>query len=266
MNFLNSIGSSVVDRLAYVGGLTTQWWKGVSAVPRVLPFMGKRGRWSASIRQMYQIGVAAVPMVAVVGACAGLILAIQSATVLNQFGAVQLVIEIVVIAFTKELGPLLTAIVVSGRSGSAFSAEIGTMVVTEEIDALSTMAIDPVEFVLAPKYLAALIVVPCLTIMNCAFGMLAGGVFMFLNAHMALSIYLQYVTQTISAHDVFNGLLKSLVFSTIIVHVGCMEGFRVSGGPESVGRSATAAVVKSTFLVILADLLITAVLYLFGAN
>jgi phospholipid/cholesterol/gamma-HCH transport system permease protein len=266
MSFLTSIGGGLVDGLAYVGGLTTQWIKGVGAIPRVLPLMGKRGRWNAAIRQMYAIGAAAVPMVAIVGACAGLILAIQSATVLNQFGAVQLVINIVVIAFTKELGPLLTAIVVSGRSGSAFSAEIGTMVVTDEIDALSTMAIDPIELVLAPKFVAALIVVPCLTIVSCAFGILAGGVFMLVNARMALSIYLQYVTQAISIHDVFNGLLKSVVFSTIIVHVGCMEGFRVSGGPESVGRSATAAVVTSTFLVILADLLITAMFYMFGAN
>ena len=266
MNLLNSIGNGAVDRLSYVGGLTTQWIRSVATIPRVLPFIGKRGRWSSAIRQMYAIGVDAVPMVAIVGACSGLILAIQSATVLNQFGAVELVINIVAIAFTKELGPLLTAIVVSGRSGSAFSAEIGTMVVTEEIDALSTMAIDPIEIVLAPKYIAALIVVPLLTIMNCVFGILASGAFMFLNAHMALSLYLQYVAQTIATHDVFNGLLKSMVFSTIIVHVGCMEGFRVSGGPESVGRSATAAVVTSTFLVILADLFITAAFYLFGAN
>jgi len=266
MNFLSSIGNDAVDRVAYVGGLTTQWIRSVATIPRVLPLIGKRGRWNSAIRQMYAIGVNAVPMVAIVGACSGLILAIQSATVLNQFGAIQLVIDIVAIAFTKELGPLLTAIVVSGRSGSAFSAEIGTMVVTEEIDALSTMAIDPIEIVLAPKYIAALIVVPCLTIMNCAFGIVTSGVFLLLNARMPLSIYLQYVAQAISTQDVFNGLLKSVVFSTIIVHVGCIEGFRVSGGPESVGKSATAAVVNSTFLVIFADLLITASLYTLGAN
>jgi len=266
MSLFESIGAAVVDQLAYVGGLTNQWFRGMTVLPRVLPIVGTRGRWPAAIRQMYAVGVAAVPMVAVVAACAGFILAIQSASVLNQFGAVQLVINIVVIAFTKELGPLLTATVVSGRSGSAFSAEIGTMVVTEEIDALRTMAIDPIELVLTPKYIAAMIVVPCLTIMSSFFGIMAGAGFMFLNAHMSLNVYYQYALEAVRLRDVFAGLLKSLVFSTIIVHVGCIEGFKVAGGPESVGRSATSAVVKSTLLVILADLLITAALYLTGMS
>jgi len=266
MNLFEAIGANVIDRLAYVGGLTTQWVRGVAVLPRVLPFVGTRGRWRSAIRQMYAIGVGALPMVAVVASCAGCILAIQSATILNQFGAIQLVINIVVIAFTKELGPLLTATVVSGRSGSAFSAEIGTMVVTEEIDALRTMAIDPVELVLAPKFIAAMIVVPCLTIVGSFSGILAGAVFMYLKAHMSLNIYSRYALEAIRLHDVFTGLLKSVVFSAIIVQVGCLEGFQVTGGPEAVGRSATSAVVKSTLLVVLADLLITAALYLIGDN
>jgi phospholipid/cholesterol/gamma-HCH transport system permease protein len=215
---------------------------------------------------MSAIGVDALPMVAIVAACGGSILAIQSASELSQFGAMQMVVDIVVIAFTRELGPLLTAIVVSGRSGSAFSAEIGTMVVTEEIDALRTMAVDPVELVLAPKYLAAMIVVPCLTIMSSMFGILSGGVFMYLQVNMTLPIYLRDVANAILLRDVFTGLVKSLVFATIIVQVGCMEGFRVKGGPEAVGRSATSAVVKSTFLVIFADLFITAMFYMAGAK
>lgn len=266
MSLLEAIGASVIDRLAYVGGLTNQWVRGVTVLPRVLPFVGARGRWQSAIRQMYAIGVAALPMVAVVASCAGCILAIQSATILNQLGAIQLVINIVVIAFTKELGPLLTATVVSGRSGSAFSAEIGTMVVTEEIDALRTMAIDPVELVLAPKFIAAMVVVPCLTVMSNLFGILAGAGFMHLKAHMSLNVYLRYAFEAIRLHDVFTGLLKSVVFSAIIVHVGCLEGFKVTGGPEAVGRSATAAVVKSTLLVVFADLLITGALYLMGDN
>jgi phospholipid/cholesterol/gamma-HCH transport system permease protein len=164
------------------------------------------------------------------------------------------------------LGPLLTAIAVSGRSGSAFSAEIGSMVVTEEIDALRTMAIDPVEFVLAPKFLAALIVLPCLTIISSACGILAGGLFMRLSTDMALGVYLQYAVHSMVLRDVLTGLVKSLAFATIIVHVGCLEGFRVHGGPDAVGRSATAAVVKSTFLVILADVGFTAIFYLTGGK
>src|SRR6201996_6587037 len=184
MRALKTIGAGTIQQLAYIGGLTAQFWSGVGALPRILPIFGKRGRWLTALRQMYAIGVEALPMVAIVSACGGFILAIQSASELKRYGAVQLVVDIVVVAFTRELGPLLTAIVVSGRSGSAFSAEIGTMVVTEEIDALRIMAIDPIELVLAPKYLAAMIVVPCLTILSSMFGILSGGVFMYLQTNM----------------------------------------------------------------------------------
>ena len=204
MSALEAIGSSVIERLAYLGSLTTQFCSAVGAFPRLLPFLGRRGRWQTAIKQMSAIGVDALPMVAIVAACGGSILAIQSASELGQFGAMQLVVDIVVIAFTREMGPLLTAIVVSGRSGSAFSAEIGTMVVTEEIDALRTMAVDPVELVLAPKYVAAMIVVPCLTIMSNLFGILAGGVFMYLRMNMTLHIYLR---------DVANAIAISMTYS-----------------------------------------------------
>lgn len=264
MSVLEGIGSGVIGRLAYVGGLTTQFWSALGALPRLLPFVGTRGRWRTSVRQMCAIGVDALPMVAIVAACGGSILAIQAASELKRFGAMQLVIDIVVIAFTRELGPLLTAIVVSGRSGSAFSAEIGTMVVTEEIDALRTMSIDPIELVLAPKYLAAMIVVPCLNIISNLCGMLAGAVFMYASLNMTLAMYLRYAANAVRLRDVFVGLLKSLIFATIIVHVGCMEGFRVKGGPEAVGRSTTSAVVRSTLLVIFADLFITSMFYMLG--
>lgn len=262
MNSLKAIGAGTIQWLAYIGGLTVQFRSGIGALPRILPLLGRRGRWRSAIKQMYAIGVQALPMVAIVSGCAGFILAIQSASELKRYGAMQLVIDIVVIAFTRELGPLLTAIVVSGRSGSAFSAEIGTMVVTEEIDALKTMAIDPVELVLAPKFLGAMVAVPCLTVMSSAFATLAGAGFMFLSQNMTLPIFLKYAADAIVMRDVFMGIVKSLVFAIIIVQVGCLEGFRVTGGPEGVGRSATLAVVRSTFLVIFADLLITTMFYL----
>jgi phospholipid/cholesterol/gamma-HCH transport system permease protein len=262
VNILEGIGGGVIQQFAYIGGLSDQFWSGIRALPRVLPVIGKRGRWREAIRQMTAIGVAALPMIAIMASCSGLILALQGAGELRRFGALRYVIDLVAVGFTRELGPLLTAIVVSGRSGSAFSAEIGTMVVTSEIDALRTLALDPVEFVLAPKYLAAIIMVPCLTIMCNVFGILAGAGFMYLSTRMTIGIYVRYVFDSILLRDVFGGLIKSLAFATIIVHVGCMEGFKVRGGPEAVGRSTTSAVVRSTFLVILADLFFTAVFYL----
>lgn len=266
MKVLEAVGSGVLRQLAYVGGLTLQFWSGLRASVRVLPVVGKRGRWRTTMRQIVAIGIEALPMIGILSACVGFILAIQVAAELRRFGALQLVVDIVAIGFTRELGPLVTAIVVSGRSGSAFSAEIGTMVVTNELDALRTMAVDPIEFVLAPKYIAAMIAVPCLTIMSNVFGILAGGGFMYFKTDMALSLYLKSVADSILLRDVFLGLLKSSAFAAIIVHVGCREGFKVQGGPEAVGRSTTSAVVKSTFLVILADLFFTAIFYMTGAK
>jgi phospholipid/cholesterol/gamma-HCH transport system permease protein len=208
--------------------------------------------------------VDALPMVALMAICSGFILALQGASELRRFGALHYVIELVAVGFTRELGPLLTAIAVSGRSGSAFAAEIGTMKVTEEIDSLRVMDLEPVEFLLAPKYLAALIAVPCLSVISNFCGILAGGLFMFFSTHLGLNLYFHYVLTTIELHDVIAGLIKSLVFATIIAHVGCLEGFRVRGGPDAVGRSTTTAVVRSTFLVIVADFVFTAIFYFTG--
>jgi phospholipid/cholesterol/gamma-HCH transport system permease protein len=267
VSLVERIGGATLRHVEYVGGLAIQLQGSIRALGRTLPVVGNRNRWRSAIGQMFAVGVAASPMVGIMAVCAGFILAMQGASELRRFGALQFVVDLVTIGFTRELGPLLTAIAVSGRSGSAFSAEIGSMVVAEEIDALRTMAIEPVEFVLAPKFLAALIVLPCLTIISTACGILTGGVFMRFSTEMAFGVYLRDVVQhSVVLSDVITGLVKSLAFATIIVHVGCLEGFRVRGGPDAVGRSATAAVVKSTFLVILADVGFTALFYLTGGK
>jgi phospholipid/cholesterol/gamma-HCH transport system permease protein len=263
---IESAGRRTLRDLDYVGGLSIQWWAAIRALRASLPFIGNTYRWKSSVRQMLQIGVDAGPMVGLMALAAGFILAMQGASELRRFGALHYVIELVSVGFTRELGPLLTAIAVSGRSGSAFSAEIGTMVVTEEIDAIRTMAFEPVEFVLAPKYLAALVTVPCLSILANACGILAGGIFMFFSTHLTLGLYLRDVMNTIQTRDVITGLIKSLAFATIIVQVGCLEGFRVRGGPDAVGRSTTAAVVRSTFLVIVADVVFTTIFYFTGLH
>ena len=260
-NILEIVGERAIEDLDYVGSLNIQWWATVRTMGRALPFVGNRYRWQATVRQMLQIGVDAMPMVALMAICSGFILAMQGASELRRFGALRYVIDLVAVGFTRELGPLLTAIAVSGRSGSAFAAEIGTMKVTEELDSLRVMALDPVEFVLAPKYLAALISVPCLSIVSNFFGIVAGGLFMFFSTRLAPLLYFRYVLMSIDLRDVITGLIKSVVFATIIAHVGCLEGFRVRGGPDSVGRSTTSAVVKSTFLVIVADAVFTAIFY-----
>jgi phospholipid/cholesterol/gamma-HCH transport system permease protein len=260
-NVLEDVGKRTLNDLDYVGSLNIQLWATLRAMRKALPFVGNRYRWQASVQQMLQIGYDALPMVSVMAICTGFILAMQGASELRRFGAMHYVIELVVVGFTRELGPLITAIAVSGRSGSAFAAEIGSMKVTEELDSLRVMALEPIEFVLAPKYLAALISIPCLTIISTFFGIAAGGLFMFFSTRLAPLLYFRYVLESIVLRDVFTGLIKSVVFATIIAHVGCLEGFRVRGGPDSVGRSTTSAVVKSTFLVIVADSIFTAIFY-----
>lgn len=263
---LDQVGHSTLGYLEYIGGLVIQSGRTIGAVPRTFPMNGNWTRWRSAIGQMLAVGVDAIPMVGIMAVCSGFILAMQGASELRRFGAMQYVIDLVTLGFIRELGPLLTAIAVSGRSGSAFSAEIGTMVVTEEIDALRTMGIDPVEFVLAPKFLAALIMLPCLTVISSACGILAGGAFMRIATGMAFGVYLSGVTHSIVVHDVMTGLVKSLAFAAIIVNVGCLEGLRVRGGPDAVGRSATSAVVKCTFLVILADVGFTTIFYFTGGH
>lgn len=262
MNVLESIGSGVIQGLSYVGGLTMQFFSELRASPRILPLTGRRGRWKTAMRQMAAIGVEGLPIIAIMSVCAGFILAMQTGSELRKFGALQYVMDVVGVGFTREIGPLLTALIVCGRSGSAFSAEIGTMVVTSEIDAMKTMAMDPIELVLTPKYVAAMITLPCLTIMSNTFGILAGAVFMRITTKIRFPMYMRYIFNSIELHDVWTGLLKSLVFATIIVNVGCMEGLRVRGGADAVGRSATSGVVRSTYLVILADAFFTAIFYL----
>ena len=263
MNILDVVGKSTIERVEYIGGLTVQFWRGLTASWRANPISGSRLRWQSTIRHMAIVGVHALPVVCLIAACTGLVLALQAGAELRRFGAMQFVINLVGVTITRELGPLMTAIVVIGRSGSAFSAEIGTMVVTEEVDALRAMALDPVEFVLVPKYLAMMAMMPCLTIAADAAAILAGGIFTYFSLDMTMNHYIRATFEVLLLRDIVSGLVKSVAFGTIIVHVGCFEGFRVHGGPEGVGQATTSAVVKSIFLVVVADLLFTSFFYFF---
>jgi phospholipid/cholesterol/gamma-HCH transport system permease protein len=261
---IEQVGRTAIGAIEDVGALAIQFVRVARRLPRVLPIVGKRQRWRTAVSQMWIIGGSALPMAGIMSLCTGFILALQSASELRRFGALQFVVNLVAVGFTRELGPLITAIAVSGRSASAISAEIGTMVVTEEVDALTVMGLDPLEFTVAPKFLAALITVPCLTILSTLAGIFAGYLFLAFSLDMSLRVYFQAVAESILLRDVAMTLVKSVAFATIIVQVGCLEGLRVRGGPEAVGAAATTAVVKSTFLVIIADLIATAFFYVMG--
>ncbi len=255
------MGIETVKGLAYVGELARL--AGESAyITFVGPFRGRRLRPERAIHQAMAVGVGAVPIVSLISFFVGLIIALQSAYELQRLGAIQFVADAVAISIVRELGPLITAILFIGRSGSAFAAEIGTMEVTEEVDALETMAIRPVAFLVAPKFLAMLVMVPCLTIWADVMGVAGGCVFGMAGANFTLLSYLHATRDALAFRDIITGLVKSALFSLVITAVGCREGFSTRAGAEEIGRSTTTAVVRSIFLVIMVDLVFTALFYL----
>jgi len=213
------------------------------------------------INQSVQIGVNAVPIIGLISLLIGLVLALQSAAQLRQFGANIFMVDLIVIAMTREMGPLLTAIMIAGRSGSAITSEVATMVVTEEIDALKSMALNPMRYVIVPKMHASIFTMPFLTIMADLFGIVGGMIISYFYLDLSAIVFYNRMTEVLYIKDMLTGILKSLVFATLIVQTGSYYGFHVQGGSEAVGRYTTASVVTSIFLVILADSIIGLIFY-----
>ncbi len=257
---LSVIGNTTERGLAYLGGVAQLLGRAFRHV--VVSPLKPRLSFERTCHQAMVIGVGAVPVVSFITFFIGVIMALQSAYELNRFGAIQLVASTVAISITRELGPLVTAIVVIGRSGSAFAAEVGTMKVTEELDALETMALHPIAFLVTPKLLAMLVMLPCLTIWADLMGVVGGSVFGVIGANYTFHTYFATTLDALFMRDVMTGLLKSVVFALVITGVGCQEGFSTGTGSEEVGRSTTAAVVTSIFMVVLVDLVFTAVFYM----
>ncbi len=265
MEFLRKIGASFLDTIGYCGALAILAGRAAYATV-VGPFIGKPVGYHKTVEQAMEAGIRALPILSLITFFIGLILALQSAYELQRFGALNFVASAVVISMSRELGPLITAIIVIGRSGSAFAAELGTMKVSEEIDALETMAIDPVHFLVAPKFIAMVVMLPCLTIWANTMGVMGGSVFGVLKADFTWTGYIQASLDALFLRDIMTGLVKSVMFGMTITAVGCLEGLLTGGGAEQVGRSTTRAVVVSIFLVILVDLIFTTLFFFLGAH
>lgn len=263
MSLTETVGEATITGLSYIGALARLVWESTLAV-FVEPFRGKSLHIERAIHQAMSVGVGAIPIASLISFFVGTILALQGAYQLRKLGALQFVAAAVAIIMTRELGPLMTAIVVIGRSGSAFAAEIGTMKVNEEIDALQTMALKPVHFLVAPKFLAMILMMPCLTTWSDFMGVLGGGAFGVTNAGFTWATYLHATLQALVRHDIITGLVKSVMFGIVITAVGCQEGLSTGLGSEEVGRATTTAVVKSIFLVVAVDLVFTAIFYFTG--
>jgi phospholipid/cholesterol/gamma-HCH transport system permease protein len=260
MELLSQIGASVTNGLAYIGSLAALGGRALY-YGFVGPFQGKPPRLGSAASQAMEVGVRALPILSLITFFIGLILALQSANELAKLGALNLVAKAVALSMTRELGPLITAIVVIGRSGSAFAAEIGTMKVTEEIDALETMAISPIHFLVTPKFLAMIVMLPCLTIWANTMGILGGALFGVAQADFTVGRYIQASIDSLYLRDIISGLIKSVMFGATITAVGCLEGLSTGAGAEQVGRSTTRAVVMSILLVVIVDLVFTGVFF-----
>jgi phospholipid/cholesterol/gamma-HCH transport system permease protein len=199
--------------------------------------------------------------VSLISLLVGVIIAFMSSLQLKQFGATTYVAALVGFAMVRELGPLMTAIIVAGRSGSAFSAEIGSMMINEEVDALTTMGFDPVRFLAIPKVLASILVVPLLTIYSAFFGIVGGLMVGVLGLDLTVHSFIKQTMESFKVFDVVSSLIKAAVFAMMISGIACQRGFQVRGGAEAVGAATTSAVVAGIFLIVLANSAFAIILY-----
>jgi phospholipid/cholesterol/gamma-HCH transport system permease protein len=213
------------------------------------------------IKQMEEVGVRSFPVVIITAAFTGMVLALQSHTGFKRFGAETMVGTVVALSVTRELGPVLTGLMVSGRVGSAMAAELGTMRVTEQIDALYTLATNPIKYLIVPRFLAALIMLPVLVIFADVIGILGGYLVSVLLLGANPTLYIRRTWNYLEFNDLYSGLLKALVFGMIIAIISCYQGFSAEGGAEGVGRATTKAVVISSLTILISNYFITAILF-----
>jgi len=224
----------------------------------------KTANWKEVPYLMEKTGADAVPIVVLINFLVGFVMAFQGAVQLKQFGANIFVADLVGLSVTRELGPLMTGIIVCGRSGAAFAAEIGTMKVSEEIDALRTMGFGPYRYLVMPRTLALMLVLPLLTLLADLVGIAGGLLVGLLSLDLTIAGYLHETQKAVHTWDVFSGVVKSVVFALAIGLISCQQGFATSGGAEGVGRRTTSSVVTILFSLILIDALFTLFFYFFG--
>lgn len=218
-------------------------------------------RWGDVLLSMRRAGAEGLPIVGLISLLIGLIIAFMSSLQLKQFGANIYVASLVAVAIVRELGPIMTAILVAGRSASAYAAEIGTMVVNDEVDALATMGLDPIRFLAVPKLIATVLVLPLLTLYADLFGIAGGMIVGVTGLDLTPYTYLLESQRAISTSDLVSGLLKAVVFAFGIAWIGCQRGFQVRGGVEEVGEATTSAVVTSILLIVIVDSVFAIVLH-----
>jgi len=260
MNIFEVIGKSTLRTGAAIWDVMALFFKTLYWL-FFAPFKGKFIGRRYIFEQMVFAGLQSVLIVSFVTFFIGIVLAMQGAYQLDKLGAVRFVASLISVSITREIGPVLIALVVAGRVGAAIAAELGTMKVTEQIEALDTMALNPIRFLVVPRFLALLFMLPALTIIGDVLGMFGGFVVGVFNLKIAPNLYISTNFQFLVMKDVMTGLFKSFVFAMIIAMISCYHGLNTSGGAEGVGRSTTLSVVSSFILIILADAVLTGIFY-----
>jgi phospholipid/cholesterol/gamma-HCH transport system permease protein len=256
------IGSATISFFEFVGNIG--YLVRDTAAASIGALLARRGRrlgWANLWAQMMRVGVRSIPIVSLVVFCIGAILALQMAPILRTYGALPQMADIIAIAMFRELGPLVGAIVLTGFAGASIAAEIGTMVVSEEIEALEAHAIAPVRFLVVPRVLATIVMMVCLAVLANIMGVLGGGLTAQALLDVNLSQYLDRSLSAITVKDFLTGLLKAGVFGAIISLLACHLGLRVSGGAQGVGVATTRTVVLTIVYLIITDLMFTAVFF-----
>jgi len=249
--------------LAQVGRAT---WTVFAETQLVLAFLGqmllsvagtlrspRTGNWKEVLPTMERVGADAVPIVVLINFLIGFVMAYQGAVQLKQFGANIFVADLVGLSVTRELGPLMTAIILCGRSGAAFAAELGSMAVSEEVDALRTMGLGPIRYLVLPRALALFLAIPILVLLADVVGILGGLVVGLTSLDLTITGYLRETEKSVSLWDVYSGVIKSGVFGVAIALISCQQGLATTGGAEGVGRRTTSAVVTTFFVLVLLD-------------
>lgn len=249
------LGRAVLAVLGLIGDLTIFAVTALSNIFRPPFYFRNFGR------SLMEIGFFSLPVVALTAIFTGMVLALQSFTGFSRFGSSSVIASVVVLSITRELGPVLAGLMVSGRAGAAMAAELGTMRVTDQVDALSTLATDPMKYLVTPRLLAGIIAVPLLVVVADILGVMGG----FLVATFRLGFnpvgYLQSTFVYLKADDVVSGLIKAAVFGFVIALMGCFHGYRSRGGAQGVGSATTAAVVSASILILALDYVLTQVFF-----
>ncbi len=213
------------------------------------------------VRQMLEIGVKSIPVVVITALFTGMVLALQSYTGFKRFGAEGLVGSVVALSMTRELGPVLTALIVTGRAGAAMAAELGTMRVTEQIDALETLATNPVKYLIVPRFISGLIMLPSLTVIAVLIGIMGGYFVTVVLLGASVNTYMTNTWDYLQMQDMYNGLIKACFFGAALALICCYKGFYTKGGAEGVGKATTGAVVISFMTILISDYFLSAWLF-----